>query len=204
MTAGNAEDIRHARGAVAAAARRAFESGLQTNIGGNLSVRLPAMDAILVKPSGVGFAECDAGALVVVNGAGEVVEGRRKPSQDTAVHLAVYRARPDIDAIMHVHSPYATGWASAGRPVPLLTFQAREKMGRLPLVPTAPGGGQQTERELVAVFEDPAVFAATLENHGTFCAGGGIARALHLAELVEETAHIAFVSQLLAAGALRG
>ena len=194
-------DLEAHRDALVACARRCFERGLQTNAGGNLSVRLAGADAIVIKPSGVGFAEVARDNLQTVWLDGRIEPSAHKPSKDLDFHLDLYRIRPDIRAIVHCHSPWATGWASAGREIPCLTVQTIEKIGRLPLIPLSANGGPQTEVEISPVFRNPTVRAACLANHGTIGVGATLTKALHLAEIVEETAHIAFVRHALMAGA---
>jgi L-ribulose-5-phosphate 4-epimerase len=93
--------------ALIASARRCFDLRLQTNAGGNLSVRLDCRDAIVIKPSGVGFAECTRENLQVVLLDGTVLPSAHKPSKDLDFHLDLYRIRDDINAIVHCHSPWA-------------------------------------------------------------------------------------------------
>lgn len=190
--------------ALIAVARRCVERGLQTNAGGNLSVRLASADAILIKPSGVGFHECTRDNLQVVGLDGSMRPSAHKPSKDLDFHLAIYRIRADVHAIVHCHSPWATGWACAGVEIPCCTVQTIEKIGRLPLIPLSPNGGPQTEVEIGPVFADSEVRAAVLANHGTIGVGPTLTAALHLAEIIEETAHVAFVRDaLMAARGLR-
>ncbi|MGR3484338.1 MAG: class II aldolase/adducin family protein [Paracoccaceae bacterium] len=180
-------------------ARRCFELRLQTNAGGNLSVRLSRADAIVIKPSGVGFAECTRDNLQVVALDGTMQPSAFKPSKDLDFHLDLYRIRPDVNAIVHCHSPWATGYASAGIEIPCLTVQTIEKIGRMPLIPLSPNGGPQTEVEISPVFRDPTVRAAVLANHGTIGVGKTLTAAQYLAEIIEETAHVAYVRDTLMA-----
>ena len=180
-----------------AIARRCFDLRLQTNAGGNLSVRLDGMDAILIKPSGVGFNECSPDNLQIVHLDGTIEPSRFKPSKDLGFHLDLYRIREDIRAVVHCHSPWATGYASAGLGIPCLTVQTIEKIGRMPLIPLSAEGGPQTEKEISPVFEDPKIVAAVLANHGTIGVGSSLMKAQYLAEIIEETAHIAFVRDTL-------
>jgi L-ribulose-5-phosphate 4-epimerase len=188
-------DLHAKMDALIASARRCFAVGLQTNAGGNLSVRLDAGDAIVIKPSGVGFAECSRENLQVVLLDGTILPSDLdlKPSKDLDFHLDLYRIRPDINAIVHCHSPWATGYASAGLEIPCLTVQTIEKIGRMPLIPLSSNGGPQTEVEISPVFADKNIRAAVLANHGTIGVGGTLMAAQYLAEIIEETAHIAFV-----------
>ena len=179
--------------ALIATARRCFDLRLQTNAGGNLSVRLASADAIVIKPSGVGFAECTRDNLQVVHLDGTVEPSPFKPSKDLDSHLEIYRVRPDVNAIVHCHSPWATGYASAEVEIPCLTVQTIEKIGRMPLIPLSDNGGPQTALQIGPVFADPSVRAAVLANHGTIGVGKTLTAAQHLAEIIEETAQVAFV-----------
>lgn len=192
-------DLEARSDALIAAARRCFERGLQTNAGGNLSARLGGGEAIVIKPSGVGFAEMTRDNVQVARLDGRVEPSAHKPSKDLDFHLEIYRIRPDVSAIVHCHSPWATGWACAGLEIPCCTVQTIEKIGRMPLIPLSPNGGPQTEVEIGPVFADPSVRAAVLANHGTIGVGATLTRALHLAEIIEETAQIAYLRDTLMA-----
>ncbi len=192
-------DIAQKKDDLIAIAKRCFDLRLQTNSGGNLSVRLESQDAILIKPSGVGFNECSRENLQVVMLDGTILPSERdlKPSKDLEFHLDLYRRREDIRAILHCHSPWATGYASAGQEIPCLTVQTLEKVGRIPLIPLSENGGPQTAAQIGPVFDAPSVKAAVLANHGTIGVGKTLMAAQYLAELIEETAHIAFVRDTL-------
>ena len=193
-------DIATKKDELIAIAKRCFNLRLQTNAGGNLSVRLADRNAIIIKASGVGFNECTRENLQVVMLNGTVLPSKLdlKPSKDLEFHLDLYRRRDDIDAVVHCHSPWATGYASTGLEIPCLTVQTVEKIGRIPLISLSENGGPQTSEQIGPVFEDPAVKAAVLANHGTIGVGKTLMAAQYLAELIEETAHIAFVRSTLA------
>lgn len=192
-------DIDEKKDALIATAKRCFDLRLQTNAGGNLSVRLDSQDAIVIKPSGVGFNECTRENLQIVHLDGTIEPSSNTPSKDLDFHLDLYRIRDDIRAVVHCHSPWATGYASAGLEIPCLTVQTIEKIGRMPLIPLSPQRGPQTDREISPVFRDPKVVAAVLANHGTIGVGSTLLKAQYLAEIIEETAHIAFVRDTLLA-----
>ena len=193
----DAMDLDSCRDALIAAARRCFDLRLQTNAGGNLSIRLA--DSILIKPSGIGFAEVTRDNLQTVHLDGQIEPSPFAPSKDLGFHLDLYRVRPEIRAVIHCHSPWATGYASAGLEIPCLTVQTIEKIGRMPLIPLSPTGGPQTERDISPVFKASSIVAATLANHGTVTIARTLTQAVHLAEIIEETAHIAFVRDTLLA-----
>ena len=192
-------DVEAAKDTLIATARRCFDLRLQTNAGGNLSVRLASADAIVIKPSGVGFAECTRDNLQIVGLDGTIEPSPYKPSKDLDFHLGLYRVRPDINAVVHCHSPWATGYASAGIELPCLTVQTIEKIGRIPLIPLSQNGGPQTEAEISPVFRNPSVRAALLANHGTIGVGATLMEAQYLVEIIEETAQVAYVRDTLLA-----
>jgi len=192
-------DLTDKKDALIATAKRCFDLRLQTNAGGNLSVLADTGDRIVIKPSGVGFNECTRDNLQVVHLDGTIETSAFKPSKDLDFHLDLYRIREDIRAIVHCHSPWATGYASAGIEIPCLTVQTIEKIGRMPLIPLSPKGGPQTDVEISPVFKDPNIRAAVLANHGTIGVGPNLTKAQYLAEIIEETAHIAYVRDTLMA-----
>ena len=177
-------------------AKRAFDTNLQRYSGGNLSA-LAADGSCVIKPSGIGYAECTPQKLMVVDLDGRVLAGDGTPSKDMPFHLEVYKVRPDVRAIMHTHSPWANGFAVLGETIPLLTLHARAKLGELPLIPLAPGGKTQGPEEVGPVFADTSIKAALMERHGPICVGASLLGAQHLAELVEESAQIAYLSRTL-------
>lgn len=180
-------------------ARRSFERGLQTGTGGNISIRLGRRDAVVIKPSGVGFAECSVENLQAVDLDGNVLDGDRslKPSKDMPFHLGIYRVRDDVNGIVHVHSPWATSWGSAAKEIPTPTVHSRAKLKRIPLIPTGPDGGNQTPESIVDAYRDETLRAAILQDHGSVAVGKTLLNAQQVAELIEETAHIAAISQLI-------
>ncbi len=180
-----------------AVAKRCFERGLQTGTGGNLSIRCANRDHVVIKPSGVGFFECDENNLLVVALDGTIIEGTAKPSKDMPFHLGIYSARDDVEGIVHVHSPWATAWAVANRDIPCVTVHSRAKLGRIPVIPCGPDRGNQEPEDIVAAYRDPKIRAVILEDHGSVGVGKSILAAQHVVELIEETAQIAAMAKTL-------
>src|ERR1043165_579258 len=109
------------------------KNGLVTWTGGNISARDPESGLVAIKPSGVMYDELRLEDDVRVGLEGDVVEGSLKPSSNTASLLYISRHRPDINGIVHTHSPYATAFAAIGKPIPVyLTAMADEFAGPLP------------------------------------------------------------------------
>ncbi|MGG1553670.1 L-ribulose-5-phosphate 4-epimerase [Paenibacillus ferrarius] len=169
---------------------------------GNVSGIDREQGLVVIKPSGVPYEALRAEDLVVLNLAGDVVEGRLKPSSDTPTHLALYRAFPTLGGIVHTHSPWATSWAQAGRSIPALgTTHADYFYGEVPCTRA------MTESEIKGAYEletgnviietfqdrDPAMVPGVLVYcHAPFCWGTDPHNAVHNAVVVEEVAKIAY------------
>jgi len=170
------------------------KAGLVAWTGGNLSARDPETGLVAIKPSGVRYDDMQPEDMVIVDLNGRIVHGRLGPSSDTASHLGVYRARPDVMAIIHTHSRYATAFAAAGRPIPcVLTAIADEFGGDVPLGDYAPIGGSAIGDEIVrSIGHAPAII---MKQHGVFTIGPTIAKALQAAVMVEDIAHTVAVAE---------
>ncbi|CAB5093428.1 Ribulose-5-phosphate 4-epimerase and related epimerases and aldolases [Olavius algarvensis associated proteobacterium Delta 3] len=100
--------------------RQLIASGLTTGTGGNLSILDPDQARILITPSGVAYDAMSPADVVVMDMDGGIIEGRRKPSSEWNFHVALYRKRPDIHAVVHTHSVYATTLACLHWEIPAL------------------------------------------------------------------------------------
>lgn len=155
--------------------------------GGNVSARDPESNLVAIKPSGVRYEDLTAESMVVVDLAGNVVEGTLNPSSDTASHLYIYRHRPDVNGVVHTHSRYATAFAAVGRPIPVyLTAQADEFGGEIPCAGFALIGDDSIGALVVeGIGRSPAIL---LKNHGVFAVGPSAVAAVKAAVMVEDIA----------------
>jgi L-ribulose-5-phosphate 4-epimerase len=171
-------------------------AGLVTWTSGNVSARDRESGLVVIKPSGVRYEALRPEDLVVLDLEGRVVEGRLKPSVDAPTHLYIYRHRPDVGGVVHTHSPYATAFAAAGRPIPcVLTAMADEFGGPVPLGEYAPIGEEDIGREVVrAIGASPAIL---MRNHGVFAIGPTALSAVKAAVMVEDVAHTVFLALAL-------
>ena len=177
-----------ARAQVAETARRLHKAGWVANHDGNVSVRL-GRDRFLITPTATSKLEVTEASLVVVDGAGKVVEGTRKPPGETELHLAAYRARPDVDAVVHAHPPYATAFGAAR--VPLLPVCLPEAVVSLGLIPLAPFAMPKTPLAVEAVSRSAAeADAMLLPGNGVLTLAPDVALAYLRMELVEHLAKI--------------
>ncbi len=161
--------------------------------GGNVSARDPATDHVVIKPSGVRYEDLRPEHMVIVDLEGRPVEGTLKPSSDTASHLYIYRCRPDVNGVVHTHSPYATAFAALGRPIPVyLTAMADEFGGPIPCGGFALIGGEDIGKVVIdSIGDSPAVL---LKNHGVFTVGKTAESAVKAAVMVEDVARTVWIA----------
>ncbi len=175
---------------VATTARRMISSGLVKGTSGNVSARTPEND-VLVTPSGLDYAELGPEDLVLVDLAGNLLDGAWKPSTETPMHTGIYRARPEVHGIVHTHSRYSTTLACLGWPIPpvhyMLTVLSNE--GRVPLAPYTLYGTEELARHAAEALGERHT-ACLLQNHGTITVGDSPDQAYARTEILEEMAEL--------------
>jgi L-ribulose-5-phosphate 4-epimerase len=154
---------------------------------GNVSARDPESDLVVIKPSGVRYDDLLPEDHIVVNLEGEVIEGDLKPSSDTASHLYIYRHRPDVNGVVHTHSPYATAFAAVGQPIPVYLTEMGDEFGcPIPCAGFALIGDQEIGWLVVEhIGSSPAVL---LKQHGVFTVGPTAEAAVKAAVMTENVA----------------
>ncbi len=170
---------------------------------GNVSQIDQESGLFVIKPSGVEYDELTPDDMVVMDLNGNKVEGRLNPSSDTATHLELYKAFPEIGGVVHTHSSFATSWAQAGRDIPCYgTTQADYIYGPVPCLRCLSKAEIESAYEentghlIVDYFKNSgrdvtAVPAALCKNHGVFTWGKDANEAVHNAVVVEEVAKMA-------------
>ncbi len=159
--------------------------GLSPQRSGNVSARYK--DAMLVTPSGVPYDKIGAREIVRVGMDGKVVPGELKPSSEAPFHLAIYRAFPAAQAIVHCHSMAATALACARREIPAFHYMVAVAGGkRIPLADYATFGTDELAAAAVRALEGHR--ACLLANHGQIAWSASLAKALELAAEVETLA----------------
>lgn len=178
--------------------------GLVTLTWGNASGIDRGSGLVAIKPSGVAYAGMTAGDIVVVDLAGNVVEGERHPSTDLPTHLLLYRTFPEIGGVVHTHSTWATAWAQAGREIPILgTTHADLCPGPVPVA------RHLTDDEVAGAYEEntgvvlvEAIRARGIDEvpcvlvpgHGPFTWGADAAQAVERAVTLEQVARMALLT----------
>lgn len=180
--------------------------GLVISTWGNASAILREEGVIIIKPSGVEYGKMKPTDMVVVSlKSGEVVEGKLKPSSDTATHLELYRAFANIGGIVHTHSKYATAWAQAQRAIPALgTTHADYFYGEIPVTRPLSGSEIKNTYELntgkviiekfnksSAKIDTQAVPGVLVASHAPFSWGKTVHEAVHNALVIEAVAQMA-------------
>lgn len=169
--------------------------GLVVMTSGNVSGRDKDTGYVVIKPSGIPFEILKADDMVVIDLAGNVIEGEHKPSVDMATHLYIYQNREDVGGVCHTHSNYATSFAALGQPIPaVLTAIADEFGGSIPCGPYCQIGEEEIGKAVVENIGDgPAIL---LQNHGVFTIGPepeAAVKAAVMCEDVAKTVHLAML-----------
>ncbi|MBN2498891.1 MAG: class II aldolase/adducin family protein [Deltaproteobacteria bacterium] len=168
--------------------RRLWQLGFVAANDGNISARCDE-DRVLATPTGVSKGFMEPGMLIVCDMQGELLAGDRAPSSELAMHLEIYRLRPDVRAVVHAHPPVATAFAAAG--VALDKCALPESVLSLGAIPVAPYGTPSTE-EIPASIRPfvPRCDAVLLANHGAVCWADSLEGAYFRMETLEHTARI--------------
>ena len=184
---------------VQAAARRMAERGLVTGTSGNVSLRIEAKgktELLAITPSGIPHETMKPDDIVIVSFEGGTVEGTLKPSTETSLHIGVYRARRNVNAVFHTHSPHASALAVAGRSLPPVTEEQVVYLGgEVRCAPYALSGSDELAAAAIEALGDRS--AVLLRNHGVIGTGRDLTAAFSACELLEATARV----YLLALGA---
>jgi L-ribulose-5-phosphate 4-epimerase len=199
--------LKNLRKAVCEANKQLPRLGLVTFTWGNVSGIDRKRGLVVIKPSGLPYKEMTPEDMVVLNLAGEVVEGLHKPSSDTPTHLRLYEAFPEIGGITHTHAVWATAFAQAGKPIePYGTTHADYFHGSVPctraLTEAEISGRYEWETgnviaEAFAALDPMAVPAALVRNHGPFTWGPTPEDSVFNAAVLEQTAQMAYYSRRL-------
>jgi L-ribulose-5-phosphate 4-epimerase len=169
---------------------------------GNVSGIEREKGLVVIKPSGVSYDDMRPKDMVVLNLYGQVVEGKMKPSSDSATHLVLYRQFENIGGVVHTHSEWATSWAQAGRGIPAVgTTHADYFYGEIPCTRKMTKEEIEKDYELetgkviVERFKDldpDAIPGVLVNNHGPFAWGESPDNAVHNAVVMEEVAKMTF------------
>jgi ribulose-5-phosphate 4-epimerase/fuculose-1-phosphate aldolase len=169
--------------------RALLASGLTGKRAGNISARIPNCEQFIITPSHYGHHKTQVGDLLVVDFDGKVVSGKRNPSSENRMHLAIFKARPDVGAVIHTHSVYASALAVNRMSIPAFIDEMVPFLGGP--IETAeygmPGSDELAANAVKGLGEKSAVLLA---NHGVLCTGKNLEKTLEACEIVEHIAKI--------------
>ncbi len=173
---------------VVAYCRKLISAGLTKGTGGNISIYDRSRNLVAISPSGMDYFEMEAEDVAVISLDGDIVDGKRKPSSEWAMHLIFYNKRKDIDAVVHTHSPYCTVLATLHEPLPASSY----------LVAFAGQDVRCAEYRRFGTWELASVAfeamrernAVLLANHGLIAGGRSISHAFAVAEEIEFCAEV--------------
>lgn len=176
--------------------RRLDELGFVAGTAGNVSLR-EETGTVLITAAGLPKGNLRPDDLVRLGPDGTVISGTRSPSTEHRLHLAIYRRRPDVRAVVHAHPPFATGFAAAGVALdqPFLAESFTMLGPRVPLVPYGTPSTWELPQSLEPFLEEHQAFL--LANHGALCLGESLEVAAHRMEILEFTARVLLTARLL-------
>lgn len=179
----------------------AYWRKLVSAAGGNISIRIG--DNILITASNVSMRDVTANTLLLCDIDGKVLDGNSvlKPSKETKFHLAVYKNRPEVGAVIHVHPRCSTAFSVTGEELPLYTASARMKLVSVPFISEAgPGSTELFDKVEQAVKSYADAPGYIMRNHGILTMGKTLKESFDYAELIEETANIAILVKSMSPG----
>jgi L-fuculose-phosphate aldolase len=196
-------DARGIREEIVRIARELAARGLAVGTSGNVGARLPD-GRIAITPSSMPYDEMTADDIVIVEPDGSLADGHNHPSSELPIHLAVFAARPEVAAIVHTHSPFATTFSISRRVIPavhyVLALLVAPGHDAIRVAPYATFGTEELARNAVTTLgEDEAVLLA---NHGAVAVGRTLESALGRAERVEELAMLAWRAEQIGGATL--
>lgn len=163
--------------------KKMVENNLTFSTGGNLSIRIDDR-SFLITPSGMAYESLKERDLVVMTSEGQILKGDRKPSSEWHMHGAIYNARPEINVLIHTHSPYVSVVSSLGEELPPISYLIASAGTRtVPLARYETFGTKELGEAAVEAMGDCK--AVMLANHGLIAGGDTLAQAFSLAQEIE-------------------
>lgn len=169
-----------------------YSKGLTPGKSGNISARF--QDTVAITPGGVSLGQVREDEIVLLNLEGDILAGGVNPSSELHLHLEVYKNK-DVKGIVHTHSAYATGFAMSGKKIERLEGFGNRMKPFIKMVDYAQPGTMELAQQVGKAIKREDVII--LERHGVVATGENLTDALLLAEFVEETAKIQYISRVL-------
>jgi L-fuculose-phosphate aldolase len=172
---------------------RMFGSGLTVETWGNISCRDPKTGLVYMTPSAMNYSSISEDDIVVCSLDGTIVEGTRKPTIEKDLHLSVYNARSEVNAVVHTHPIYSMVYSCQGKDIPMIIDEAAQALGDIcRTTEYALPGSQELAQECVKALGDEAN-SCLLHSHGAVCIGADMDAAFKVATVLEVTAQIYYM-----------
>ncbi len=167
-----------------------YKAGLVTATGGNISVRsVDVTNALWITPSMVFKGSLHPEDMTLIDTEGRIIEGKYNPSIEFAFHAGLMKIRPEVNAVVHSHAPYATVWGLGDIDIPPITYEALF-VGNLPFIPWHMVGSQELASVILKTIGQGTAPGAFLRNHGLITVGGTLRQAADATLMVEHTLKI--------------
>jgi ribulose-5-phosphate 4-epimerase/fuculose-1-phosphate aldolase len=158
--------------------------------GGNISIRVPGENIVAITPSGRSYFLLEPNDVCIIDFDQNSIEGRLPPSVEAGMHIGVYRNRPDVNAVVHTHQPFASVLAIIDKPIPALFDEIIVEIGHaVDIVPYAFSGSSELVDNVIGKLGN-ACHCYLIQNHGALCLGADMKRAMKNSELLEHVAKI--------------
>jgi L-ribulose-5-phosphate 4-epimerase len=162
----------------------------QLSSGGNISARVPGEKTVAITPSGKSYFSLDRNDICIVDFDQNTIEGIFPPSIEAGMHIGVYKTRPDVNAVIHTHQPFASVLAIINKPIPALFDEITVEIGHeVDIVPYAFSGTTELTNNVTGKLGN-ACHCYLIQNHGALCLGADMKRAMKNSELLENVARI--------------
>jgi len=171
--------------------------GYVVGSGGNISVRVEGEEALAITPSGMDYFNLSADDICIVNYDSTLVEGDHRPSVETGFHIAIYRNRLDVNAVIHTHQTFASVFALLNRPIPALFDEQVLHLGNIiDIVPYAVSGSPDLVKNVASKLGNQCN-CYLIQNHGALCLGMNLDDTLRNVKLLEKTARVYYYALTL-------
>ena len=174
-------------------AQRGYQQSLMAGTSGNLSA-LCSDNKLVITPSGYDYMKMTTHDIMVIDLEGNILEGKHRPSSEWPMHAYIYKHMPEVRAVVHTHSPYATAFSVINQPVPLALVEMVFFIGGdIPVAPLATQGTVEVGQGVVKALAGRG--ACLMQNHGAVSIGKDLAQAYLRTEYAEDAAKICHMAK---------
>ena len=185
------DEVAKIRNDLVAVTRLAYSRDLSSGVSGNPSARLPGNpNLVLIKGTGKCFGEVTPEDFVLVDLDCNLISGEGKPSKEVRFHCGIYKKRPEVGAVFHGHSVYATAYVTVKGEMPFVTAASRAMIAKAAVVEFAPAGSDELAAMVIDAFSAPDIKCCVLKTHGFVTVGADIAKAFYMGDVLEDNAKV--------------